>query len=115
VLLHRLSGPLNALLACGIARWAEGDVIELFIDPEEASEGGMVTISMYVPIRCPSCAPDALGSCARCGTTRTVDELFSAWLAIRPGVAEGALLAPSTLLPGMLRPVSFRVRLDGAA
>jgi hypothetical protein len=114
VLLHRLSGPLNALLACGIARHAEGEIIELFLNEEEISEGGMVTISMYVPVRCRGCASDATGSCTRCGAKRTVDELFSAWLAVRPGVAEGTVLAPSTLLPGMVRPVSFRVRFDRA-
>src|SRR6476646_6392997 len=31
VMLGRLSGPLNSLLACGVARRAEGDVIELFL------------------------------------------------------------------------------------
>jgi molecular chaperone DnaJ len=115
VLLHRLSGPLNALLACGIARHAEGDVIELFLDEEEVSEGGMVTISMYVPVRCPSCGTGTTGSCERCGGKRAIDELFSAWLAVRPGVADGTLLLPSAMLPGMVRPVSFRVRRDAAA
>ena len=113
-MLQRLSGSLNALLACGIAQRAEGDVIDLFLNDEEISEGGMVTISMYVAIRCPGCGTD-LGSCARCGAKRIVDELFSAWLAVRPGVAEGTVLAPSALLPGMVRPVSFRVRYDAAA
>jgi DnaJ-class molecular chaperone len=112
VMLHRLSGSLNTLLALGIAERAEGDVIELFLNAQEASEGGMVTISMPVPVRCPACAADAAASCARCGTKRTVDELFSAWLAVPPGVADGAVLTPSALLPGMVRPVSFRVRLD---
>jgi len=115
VLLRRLSGSLNALLACGIARRTEGDVIELFLNEEEVSEGGMVTISMPVPVRCPACAADAAGSCARCGTKGTVDELFRAWLAVPPGVADGAVLAPSALLAGMVRPVSFRVRLHSAA
>jgi len=114
VLLQRLSGPLSALLACGVARHAEEDVIELFLNAQEASEGGMITISMRVPVRCPACAADAAGSCARCGSTRTLDELFSAWLAVRPGVADGVVLTPSALLPGMLRPVAFRVRLRAA-
>ena len=114
VMLQRLSGPLNALLACGVARRAEGEVIELFLNAQEVSDGGMVTISMRVPVRCPECAADAAGSCARCGTKRTVDELFSAWLAVPPGVTDGAVLTPSALLPGMVRPVSFRVRLPGA-
>ena len=112
VLLQRLSGPLNGLLACGVARQAEDDVIELYLNAEEIAEGGMVTISMAVPVRCTACAAGATGSCPRCGTKRTVHELFSAWLAVRPGVADGAVLTPSSLLPGMVRPVSFRVRFD---
>jgi hypothetical protein len=100
VLLRRLSSPLNILLACGIARRAEDDVVELRLEPDEAAQGGMVTIPMRVPVRRPD-SPDA----------PVVEELFSAWLAIPPGVADGTTLQPSVLLPGMLQPVVFRVRL----
>ena len=41
----------------------------------------------------------------------TTDELFSAWLTIPPGVQDGTMLAPSAQLPGVVRPVTFRVRL----
>jgi DnaJ-class molecular chaperone len=114
VMLHRLSGHLNSLLACGIARRADEGVIELFLSDAEISEGGMVSIAMNVPVRCQVCRGDAAAACARCGTRRTVDELFSAWLAVRPGVAEGTLLVPSAELPGMVRPVAFRVCRDRA-
>jgi molecular chaperone DnaJ/curved DNA-binding protein len=110
--LSRLSGSLNALLACGAAQYAEEGVIELLVNVHEASHGGMASISLWVPVRCPSCAAGAAGSCARCGGTSVVDELFSAWLAVPPGVADGTLLTPSALLSGMLRPVSFRARVD---
>jgi hypothetical protein len=106
VMLRRLCGPLNLLLTQGIARLAEEGVIDLFLNAREASEGGMVTISMRTPVPCPPCD--------RCEMRGTVDELFSAWLAVRPGVAAGTLLTPSALLPGM-RPVWFRVRLRGKA
>lgn len=115
VMLSRLTGSLDALLACGVARRAEGGTIELFLNAQEAADGGMVSISMRVKVRCPACDADDAASCARCGESRTIDELFSAWLAVRPGVADGALLAPSALLPGMVRPVAFRVRVRGAA
>ena len=114
VMLRRLSGPLTALLAGGIARRLDGDVIELLVNEQEASEGGMVYISMRVPVRCPACVGDTSVSCARCGTTGITDETFSAWLAIRPGVADGAVLRPSALFPGMLGPLSFRIRRRGA-
>lgn len=110
-LLTRLCRPFQALLAMGIARRAEDDVIELFLDAEEAAQGGMVHIAMRVPVRCPACAADRAAACAHCGSRGSVEDLFSAWLAVRPGVADGALLSPSAQLPNVLRPVSFRVRL----
>jgi molecular chaperone DnaJ len=113
VMLARLSGPLNALFACGVARRAERDVIELFINAQEAAQGGMVTISMRVLVRCPECAAEVT-SCRRCGGKGATDELFSAWLAVPPEVADGAVLAPSELLRGMVRPVHFRMRVRGA-
>ena len=99
VMLQRLSGPLQGLLARGIARYAEDDVIELLLDAEEAREGGMVTISMRVLVQ---------------GAGGVADELFSAWLAVPPGVADGAVLTPSAT-PGGMQPVWFRVRLEAAA
>ena len=118
VMIWRLSGPLNALMACGIARRAAGDAIELVLTAEEATTGGMVTIAMRVPIRCPACSADedraSDEACATCGGARTVEDLFSAWLAIRPGATDGTILTPSALLPGMLRPVTFRARLRDA-
>lgn len=110
VMLTRVSGPLNALLACGVAELAEEGVIELFLNAQEATNGGMVTISMRVPVRCSACSPDATAPCSKCGGTRAIEELFSAWLAVPPEVTDGTILTPSVPLRGMLRPVSFRVR-----
>jgi curved DNA-binding protein CbpA len=108
VLIHRLSRPIAVLLACRIAEHADDGAIVLHLKPEEAAEGGMVTIAMPVAIQCPSCAT---GPCARCGATRAIEELFAAWLAIRPGITDGTMLSPSVQLPGVLRPVVFRARL----
>jgi hypothetical protein len=110
VLLHRLSGPLDALLAGGVATRADDDVIDLYLVEEEA-ELGMASISMRVPVHCPACRANRSQSCIRCRGAGTIDELFSAWLAIRPGITDGAILEPSVLLRDMLRPVSFRMRL----
>jgi hypothetical protein len=84
----------------------------------------MVSVSMRVAVWCPTCAPRDDGAaharaarggsstpCPRCGGTRTVEELFSAWLAVPPGVTGGEVLIPSADLPGMVEPVRFRVRL----
>lgn len=108
VMLRRITGPLDALLASGTAVRAEPGVIDLFLKAEDASEGGMASISLRVPVRCDSCAG---ATCARCGGTGTTKELFSAWLAVRPGVTDGSLLTPSASLRGMIQPVQFRIRL----
>jgi curved DNA-binding protein CbpA len=96
VMLDRLRAQLNSLLMRGIAAWVDDGLIDLFLTEEEATQGGMATITMRVPVR---------------QGDQIVDELFSAWLAIRPGVAEGTILTPSAWLPGQLEPVYFRVRL----
>ncbi len=95
VMIRRVCGPLNALLACGIARHVDRELIELFLNAQEAAQGGMITISMRVPVR---------------KAQAVVDELFSAWLAVSPLITDGEILAPSELLPGMLHPLRFRIR-----
>lgn len=96
VMIRRLSAPLDALLACGIARRAEDGAIELQLADEEVREGGMAVISMRVLVHAGS---------------ETIEDVYSAWLAIRPGVPDGAVITPSAQLPGVLEPVRFRVRL----
>ncbi len=96
VMLSRLSGALNGLLACGFASRASGDIIELFLNAEEASAGGMIRISMRVPVRI---------------ATGVADDLFTAWLAVPPGVQDGEILPPSAWLPGMINRILFRARL----
>ncbi len=110
VLLQRISGPLNILLARGVVRESDDKIYELLLDAHEISEGGMVTISMRVPVTCDACAANPSAPCAVCGDTRVVEDLFAAWLAVRPGVADGTILTPSARLPGMVEQVLFRVR-----
>jgi hypothetical protein len=114
VSLRRLCGPLNSLIACGVAQRID-NVIEIFPNPGEAATGGMITISLRVLVRCPACAGSPLVSCNRCANTRAAEELFSAWLAMPPDVTDGTILTPSALLPGMLERISFRVRLRAKA
>lgn len=109
--LQRLCGNIKGLLACGIARPAGNDIIELFLNADEAASGGHITIPMRVPVRCQACAGKGMAPCAKCGGKRVIDDLFSAWLAVPPGVHDGEILPPSALLPGMINRVLFRVRL----
>jgi hypothetical protein len=101
-MLWHLSGSLNSLLACGIARYEdEPGMISLQVSQHDAVSGGFATISLYVDVKR-----------ADGGTERA---LFSAWIAVPPGVDAGEVLAPSVELPGALTPVRFRVRLSPAA
>ena len=110
-MLRRHSGPLAALLATGSARRVEADgPIELVLTREEAAQGGMATISMNVAVGCPRCPAGAGSACARCGGTGQVESLYSAWIAVRPGTADGAAIEPSVQLRGVLRPVRFIAR-----
>ena len=105
---------MMALLACGTARRIDVGVFELSLNAAEAAQGGMVTISMRVPVRCNECRGVASG-CPHCGGRGTTDELFSAWLAVPPEIPDGSVLLPSELLPGMVHPVRFVIRTPTAS
>jgi len=110
IMLSRLSGPLASLLACGAVRIDDDDAITLVLSEAEAAQGGMASISMRVDVRCPNCSQQrTAATCTRCGGGRTVEEGYSAWLAIHPGSAAGEVVVPSAELPGMIEPVRFRV------
>jgi hypothetical protein len=111
-MLSRLTGNLFSLLGRGAAELDEPGFIALVVSAAEAAQGGMARVSLHVDLWCPDCAAkEQSAGCARCGGSRKVEELFSAWLALRPGVAAGEVLTPSAELPGMVEPIRFRVRL----
>jgi hypothetical protein len=115
-MLRRLCHSLTLLLTSGAARYDDDGFISLALRPDEAAQGGMVTIPMRVEVWCPACAKAPTSArCPRCLGRRTVEEVYSAWIAIPPGVASGEVFTPSAELPGMIEPVRFRVRLTGGA
>jgi molecular chaperone DnaJ len=111
VKLLRFCGNIKGLFACGLARRVGNDVIELYLNSDEASAGGMIELAMRVPVRCPACIGKGTAPCEKCGGKRVLDDLFTAWLAVPPGVQDGEILPPSALMPGMINRVVFRVRL----
>jgi len=111
--LWRICGSFKTLLARGIARRAEEGVVELFLNRHEAATGGMVAITMNVPVRCLLCRGKN-ASCERCGGKGAVHQLFSARLGVPPDLPDGALLDPLERISGMVHPVRFRIRIDAA-
>jgi DnaJ-class molecular chaperone len=115
VMLSRLCGGLSAVIGRGAAHLDEPGFVTLMLRESEAAQGGMVSIAMRVEVRCADCAaPGRTAACAKCGGRRSVEELYSAWLALPPGIEAGEVLTPSVELPGMIEPVRFRVRIRGA-
>jgi curved DNA-binding protein CbpA len=110
ILLTRLSRNLDILRAMGRANIAADGVIDLFLEEEEWTEGGMVTVAMRADVHCPACRGSTNIPCTECKNTRVLEEQYSAWLAIRPGVEDGTILTPSAQLPGVVTPVRFRAR-----
>ena len=109
VMIERLCAHLSTLVACGAAEIGQDGVITVVLREEEAARGGMVTIPMNVEVRCP-CAGESAKPCERCGGTGKAEALFSAWLAIQPGMRTGEELDPTVQMEGVISPVRFRVR-----
>lgn len=110
VLLTRLSRNLDILRAMGRANIAADGIIDLFLEEEEWTEGGMVAVAMHTFVHCPHCRGSSNIPCQECKNARVLEEQYSAWLAVRPGVADGTVLTPSAQLPDVVTPVLFRVR-----
>jgi molecular chaperone DnaJ len=112
VMLSRLTGNLTTLLARGAVHLDETGFITLVLRETEAAQGGMVQVTLRVDQWCPACSGKQPSEpCGRCDGKRKVQELFSAWLAVPPGVNDGEELIPSAELPGMVERVRFRVSL----
>jgi molecular chaperone DnaJ len=116
VLLTRLSGPLNSLIACGIARREEDGTIELRLSEEDLLQGGYATISTRARISCRACGGSAerRASCQQCQGEGTALELVSAWLTIPPQVTDGTVLSVSVDPRLATAPLKFRLRTPGA-
>ena len=110
ILITRLSRNLDILRAMGRANIAADGIIELFLEEEEWTEGGMVAVAMRTDVHCPACRGSTNIPCHECKDARVVEEQYSAWLAIRPGVEDGTILTPSAQLPDVVTPVKFRAR-----
>jgi molecular chaperone DnaJ len=54
--LDRLSGPLEVLLARGVALHTPDGVLDLFLTPPEAASGGVAAIETRLSITCPTCS-----------------------------------------------------------
>jgi molecular chaperone DnaJ len=114
-MLTHLSGPLNSLIACGVARPCEDGSIELHLTEEESREGGHATISTRARLHCKACGgkPESRSSCHQCQGQGIVTELVSVWLTVPPHIPDGKILTVS-VSPRMADP-PFRFRIRAAS
>jgi molecular chaperone DnaJ len=110
--LTHLSGPLNSLIACGVARPCEDGSIELHLTEEESREGGHATISTRARLHCKACGgkSESRSSCQQCQGQGIVMELVSVWLTIPPHIPDGRVLTVSVSSRMADPPFRFRLR-----
>jgi len=110
--LTHLSGALNSLIACGVARRCDDGTIELHLTKEEGLEGGHATISTRARLKCPACGenPESRSACQQCQGQGTVMELVSLWLTLPPHIPDGTVITVSGGRRMTDPPFRFRIR-----
>ena len=92
-LLSRVSGPLDALVAAGVAAIDRNGVLELRLLAAEAASGGTAVITMPLAVACPTCGGVARPGgvwCVRCDHAGEVTVPVSVQIRIPEGVRAGA-------------------------
>jgi molecular chaperone DnaJ len=115
-LITRLSGPLNSLIACGVARKYQDGTIELRLSEEESRQGGYATISLYARLSCKACGglEQNRASCPQCKGEGASMELVSAWLTLPPQIPDGTVLTVPVSSRMVTPPFKFRIRTASA-
>jgi molecular chaperone DnaJ len=92
--LSRLSGPVEALVAAGVAAVDRDGVLELRLSPAEAASGGTAVVAMELCVPCPTCGGIARAGgvwCVRCEYAGEVKMTVSVQIRIPPAARDGAM------------------------
>jgi molecular chaperone DnaJ len=111
--LPRLSGPIDVLVARGVARRAPDGVLELLLTRAEADQGGRVAIETPVAITCPTCGGVAAHHrvwCRRCEYQGQVVDEVAIHVEIPPAAQDGSPYLFPTDPNGQLPPLRLRLR-----
>jgi DnaJ-class molecular chaperone len=112
-LLPRLSGPLDELVAAGVARVDAEGVLELDLERGEAVRGGTALVEMPLPILCPTCGGVASPRgvwCRRCEYAGRVTETVAVVVGIHPSVRDGTVVTTTLRQQAGVTPQRARLR-----
>jgi molecular chaperone DnaJ len=92
-LLSRLSGPLDKLVAAGVAGIDPSGILELRLSAAEAASGGTAVVTMPLRVPCPTCGGIARRGgvwCRRCEYAGEITAQVAVRIQIPPAARHGA-------------------------
>lgn len=111
-LLSRLSGPLDKLVAAGVAAVQGDGLLELRLSAAEATSGGTAVITMPLVVPCPTCGGIARRGgvwCRRCEYAGEIASDVSVRIQIPPDVRHGAVTIGISSVGGKPPPVRLTI------
>ena len=111
-LLSRLSGPVETLVAAGVAAIDAAGMLELRLNVTEAESGGTAGVTMPLRIPCPTCGGIARRGgvwCRRCEYAGEVDAHVSVRIQIPPGARHGAVTIGLSNVGGKPPPIRLAI------
>jgi len=113
-LLSRVSGPLETLVAAGVAVVDRDGVVELRLSAAEAASGGTAVVTMSLQVPCPTCGGVARRGgvwCRRCEYAGEITAPVKIRIQIPPAVRHGAVTVGISDAGG--RPPHVRLAIAG--
>jgi DnaJ-class molecular chaperone len=111
-LISRLSGPIDGLVAAGVAALDGDGVLELRLSAAEAEFGGTALVTMPLRVPCPTCGGIArLGGvwCRRCEYAGEITTAVAVRIQIPPDVRHGAKTVGISDVGGRPPPVRLMI------
>jgi molecular chaperone DnaJ len=111
-LLSRLSGPIEKLVAAGVAAIDANGTLELRLTVTEAESGGTAVVTMPLRIPCPTCGGIARPGgvwCRRCEYAGEVEAPVSVRIQIPPSARHGAVTVGLSTVGGRPPPVRLTI------
>jgi molecular chaperone DnaJ len=111
-LLSRLSGPLDRLIAAGVAAVDGKGTLELRLSVAEAASGGTAVVAMPLVVPCPTCGGIARPRgvwCRRCEYAGEITSDVSVHIQIPPDARNGAVTIGISSVGGKPPPVRLTI------
>jgi len=111
-LLSRVSGPLDALVAAGVAAVDPDGTLELRLSAAEAASGGTAAVTMPLAVPCPTCGGIARPGgvwCRRCEYAGEITAPVRIRIQIPPAARHGAITVGISEAGGRPPPVRLTI------